>query len=210
MGSLESPRSCWKRARETRRTVELVWITCIVFSFALAIGLVFLIRFPEEVRSLIRRTESVQITREGIAWTIFEEAIRAKENRKPALEEISSELRQISRGRILWVDDAPANNRLETQALRALGVEIDTVTSNEEALRCAERRDYDLVLSDIGRAPPEESNAGLALPRLLRRTDQSPTIAYYTGRAESPETPSGQPVFDRPTQLLRFVAAVLD
>lgn len=182
----------------------------IVFGFAFLAGLAVLIRFPEEVRSLIHRTESVQIGKNGIAWTIFEEAIRAKEHREPTAEEIEPSLSRITRGRILWVDDSPANNRLETQLLRALGVEVDTATSNGEALQYAATQDYDLVLSDIGRPPPQDPEAGLVLPQLLREAGQEAQVAYYTGHAVAPETPGGQPVFDAPSQLLGFVGTVLN
>lgn len=186
--------------------MEVVWVALIVFGFALVAGVVLLLRFPEEIRALVGRTQSVQINSKGIALSFFEEAIHTKEDRAPSREEILPDLERISRGRILWVDDSPASIRLEVQALRALGVEIDTATSNEEAMQYATRRDYDLVLSDIGRAPPQDPAAGLALPALLSGSGRAVPVAYYTGYATSPETPGGQPVFDAPTELLRFVA----
>lgn len=189
--------------------MEFVWITLIVFGFALIVFGIALWRFPEEVRSLIRRTASVQISGEGIAWTIFQEAIEEKEGREASAAELRPELSRLAGGRILWVDDSPANNRLEVQSLRAAGVEIDTATSNQEALSYLGRSHYDLVLSDVHRPPPQEPEAGLALDSLLREAGVSPPIAYYVGEATGAETPGGQPVFDTPTDLLRHVATVL-
>jgi CheY-like chemotaxis protein len=190
--------------------VEAVWIVLIIFGFAFLTGLVAVIRFPEDVRAMLQRTESVEVTRKGFAWKMFKEAVERKEKREPSREEIESNLNRISGGRILWVDDNPANNRLEVQALRASGIQIDTAVSNDEALNYAERRHYDLVLSDIGREAPQEPEAGLALPGMLEQAHRPSPVAYYVGHADKPQTPHGQPVFDTPTELLQFVAAHLE
>lgn len=190
--------------------MEAVWIVLIIFVFAFLAGLIAMIRFPEEVRDMLSRTESVEITRRGFAWKMFREAVREKEKREPRREEIEANLNRISGGRILWVDDNPVNNRLEVQALRASGIDIDIAISNDEAIDYAAERDYDLVLSDIGREAPQEAKAGLALPRMLEQAHRAFPVAYYVGHAEQPETPDGQPVFDAPTALLQFVAAHLE
>jgi CheY-like chemotaxis protein len=190
--------------------MELVWVTLIFFVFLLIVGGALLWRFPEEVRSLVRRTAAIKVSREGIAWQIFEEAVEQKEGRKPAAAQIRPLLRALPSGRLLWVDDAPANNRLEVQALREMGVEIDTAVSNEEAAAYAGSRSYDLVISDIGRSSPlEDDRAGLMLPSLLRAAGSEVAVIYYVGRAELPETDSGEPVFDAPSKLLAHIEEAL-
>ena len=190
--------------------MELVWIALIFAVFLLIVGGALLWQFPEEVRSLVRRTAAIKISREGIAWQIFEEAVVQKEGRRPAATQIRPLLRALPGGRLLWVDDAPANNRLEVQALREMGVEIDTAVSNTEAAAYARARSYDLVISDIGRSSsPEDDRAGLMLPSVLREAGNEAPVIYYVGRAEQPETESGEPVFDAPSKLLAHVEKTL-
>jgi CheY-like chemotaxis protein len=190
--------------------MEAVWVALVVFGFLLIVFLVLAFRFPDELKALLRRTKSVSITGKGLVLELVEQAVEEKEHRKPTPDEVRPVLERIpSRSRVLWVDDAPFNNRLEIQALRALDVDVDTTTSNDEAVSYATADGYDLVLSDISRAPPQESDAGLALPELLRAAGLEVPIAYYVGHAESAQTPDGHPVFDRPTDLLRFIAETL-
>jgi CheY-like chemotaxis protein len=190
--------------------MEAVWVALVVFGFLLIVFLVLAFRFPDELKELLRRTKSVSITPKGLVLELVEKAVEEKEHRKPAPNEVRPVLERIPpQSRVLWVDDAPSNNRLEIQALRALDVDVDTATSNDEAVLYATADGYDLVLSDIGRAPPQESNAGLALPALLHAAGLEVPIAYYVGHAESPQTPDGHPVFDRPTDLLEFIAETL-
>ncbi len=47
--------------------MELVWIALIGALFLLIMGGTLLRRFPEEVRSLVRRTAAITVSREGIA-----------------------------------------------------------------------------------------------------------------------------------------------
>jgi CheY-like chemotaxis protein len=190
--------------------MELVWIALIFAVFLLIAGGTLLWRFPEEVRSMVRRTAAITISREGIAWKMFEEAVVEKEGHKPAPKQIRPLLRRLQGGRLLWVDDAPANNRLEVQALREMGVEIDTAISNAEAAAYARSRIYDLVISDIGRSSPlEDDRAGLELPSVLRAAGRESPVAYYVGEAEQPETESGEPVFDAPSELLAYAEKAL-
>lgn len=188
--------------------MEAVWIALVVFVFAFAVLLVLITRFPDEIRDLIRRTDKVELKPTGIAWKAYSQAVVMKEQRQPSREAANPVLERITGGHILWVDDSPVNNRLEAKALRARGVEIDFATSNDEAVEYAVPESYDLVISDIARRPPEGETAGLALPFRFGRTGEPP-IVYYTGHAEAPQTPSGQPVFDKPSELFEFIAGQL-
>jgi CheY-like chemotaxis protein len=86
--------------------------------------------------------------------------------------------------RVLWVDDSPANNRIEERALRELGVAIRFCLSTDEALLQLSREPFDLVISDLGR--PGDRKAGFTLiERMRERGDETPVI-IYTSRA-SPE-----------------------
>ena len=55
-------------------------------------------------------------------------------------------------------------------------------------------RVYYLVVRAIGRAPPEEPNAGVELPGVLWTSGFASPIVYYVGHAKAPETSDGHPV----------------
>jgi CheY-like chemotaxis protein len=186
--------------------VEAFRIALVVFGFALVVFLLLLLRFPQDVRSLVLRVDSIEMNSRGIAVRFFQQAIREKEGTRPSRRRLRSTIEKIPPGHILWVDDAPLNNSLETQALRAAGVQVDVATYNEEAREYLARRDYDLVLSDIDRASPGGGAAGLEVPTILGELRKSYPVAFYVGRADAPEAPGGQPVFDKPTELLEHIA----
>ena len=105
----------------------------------------------------------------------------------PLESAILSELNPlISYRRILWVDDNPPNNTFELETLLGLGYQVDLAMTNEHAARLASTFAYDLILSDIGRSPPETALAGLELPKVLRQSLRDlPPIIYYTGEADN-------------------------
>lgn len=83
---------------------------------------------------------------------------------------------------ILWVDDRPANNRFERQAFEALGMHVDISTSTEDALSRMQWRQYDLIISDMGR--PGDPRAGYTLLDQLRdQGDATPFVIYAGSRA---------------------------
>jgi CheY-like chemotaxis protein len=133
--------------------------------------------------------------------TFYAQAVRRREERDLSRDAAEAQLERFPSGRVLWVDDRPADNRLETQALRALGVDVDVAATNAEATAYVAARDYDVVVSDIGRGPPEERTAGLRLPAQLAAAGRVLPLVYYVGRAEQPRTPGGELVVDAPSAL---------
>lgn len=93
--------------------------------------------------------------------------------------------------RILWVDDQPDNNRLETAALAKLQVEVVAVTSTKDALArlASDPEPFDLVLSDWQR--PElhldTLSAGIHLLRQLRQHNLTIPVVFYHGGADGRE-----------------------
>jgi CheY-like chemotaxis protein len=53
---------------------------------------------------------------------------------------------------VLWVDDNPDNNKLVVRALRRFHLDVEQVPSTEAGLAAMQRRPFDLVISDMGRA----------------------------------------------------------
>jgi CheY-like chemotaxis protein len=83
--------------------------------------------------------------------------------------------------RVLWVDDRPSNNRVESAALAKLQIEVVPVTSTDAALRqiATDPEPFDLVISDWSRPEPlgDAPSAGMRLLRELRR--RLPVVFYH-------------------------------
>lgn len=191
--------------------VEALLIVLVVFAFLLIVFFVLAFRFPEDLKMLLKRLKSVRISKDGLTLELVVEAIQEKEKRTPDPAEIRPLVKAIPTGRrVLWVDDCPANNRAEIQALRGLDLIVDTATTNAEALSYAKSNTYDLVVSDIGRSAAEPPNAGLELPAALRAAGVASPLAFYVGAATRPTTDTEEPVFDTPTELLGWISEELD
>jgi CheY-like chemotaxis protein len=119
-------------------------------------------------------------------------------------------LAHLPSAKILWVDDEPEGNRPEIEALQHAGLVVDIVRSNHEASQRVAGREYDLVLSDIGRKGQENPTAGLLLPKeLMIDRNRVPPIIYYVGEVRGDRTPEGYPVTNLPTELFRLIRDVL-
>jgi len=84
-------------------------------------------------------------------------------------------------GRILWVDDNPKNNLKEQQYLEQQDIGIYTVQTTDEALRLLSLYEYQLVISDMGRA--DDSLAGLKLLEGMRQRQITTPFLLYTWHA---------------------------
>lgn len=80
---------------------------------------------------------------------------------------------------VLWVDDNPDNNRFEREAFQALGVRFELSTSTDDALQQLNRRQFEAVISDMGRG--QDRDAGYLLLEQLRLTDPSTPFFIYAG-----------------------------
>ncbi|WP_105102959.1 response regulator [Microbulbifer pacificus] len=81
------------------------------------------------------------------------------------------------RGRILWVDDNPDNNRAERQQFESRGIAVYIVTNTEDALTLLSMYRYQAVISDMGRG--DEPLAGFKLMERVRaRRDETPYFLY--------------------------------
>jgi CheY-like chemotaxis protein len=112
---------------------------------------------------------------------------------------------------ILWVDDQPANNRIERRLLRQMGIFVEAVVSNAEAMAVLDDRAESIavVISDVARA---SGPSGLDLAKELANRTGAPRGVFYIGRVE-PERPLPAGAFgiaDRPDDLLNLVMDALD
>jgi CheY-like chemotaxis protein len=87
--------------------------------------------------------------------------------------------------RVLWVDDRPSNNRLESVALAKLQVEVVAVTSTDAALArlATDPEPFDLVISDWSRPEPlgDAPSAGVRLLRGLKAKGHALPVILYHG-----------------------------
>ena len=88
---------------------------------------------------------------------------------------------RLSDARVLWVDDRPANNVYERQALEALGVRFVLSECTEDALQKLRTSAFDLVITDMGRPP--DARAGYTLLNAARNQgNRTPFIIYASSR----------------------------
>lgn len=192
----------------------LIWGLA-VLGCVLAIFFVLAFRYPDVIRDFFYGIEEFDLSIKGFkirrAVRAAGYAVEQKEHRKPDTKILRENLETIpSSTHVLWVDDTPENNLREIDALELIGVKVDTVRSNAEAESAVRRKDYSLIISDIGRRRPEPDNAGLLLPhRLADILPEVPPIVYYTGHAVSPRTPAGYPVTDVPSALFEAIQSAL-
>ncbi len=87
-----------------------------------------------------------------------------------------------ARGKILWVDDAPENNRAEIAALREHGVAVEQVTDTQAALDClcAPGAGITAVVSDMAR--PGDGAEGWTLLEAVRAHGYPQPVLIYAGR----------------------------
>jgi CheY-like chemotaxis protein len=181
-----------------------------IIAGAIILGFIaVLIRLPNAVEAALGRVKSVRIAR-ILAIDLFEDAITEKEEGEVDRSQLKKTVARINSGTILWVDDSPAGNIEEIQALRILGVTIDIATTNEEAGIYLTASAYDLILSDIRRSSTtEDGNFGLKLPDVIKAHRPGTQLAFYVLKREGDTALGDVPVFTKPSDLLVHVVAVL-
>jgi CheY-like chemotaxis protein len=98
---------------------------------------------------------------------------------------------RIAGAKVLWVDDHPENNLYPRKAMEELGIQITLSTSTEDALEKIHSDTYDVIISDMGRQPPNpqapyETMAGYDLLDKLRAEHINTPFIIYAG-SRSPE-----------------------
>jgi CheY-like chemotaxis protein len=114
--------------------------------------------------------------------------------------------------RILWIDDAVTNNRLERDMLQAFGIAIEQVQDNAAAAAAlgAGTGGYDLIVSDIARPAGEPTGLDF-LDARRRRSPRLPLIFYVSVVDDSLPVPLGAfGLTNRPDELLHLVIDALE
>ena len=87
--------------------------------------------------------------------------------------------------RILWVDDTPANNGIEREALSKANIEVVAAESTEQALNLLSTSTFDLIITDMGHPENGTFNptAGISLIQQLRADNSKGIrIIVYTSK----------------------------
>lgn len=111
-------------------------------------------------------------------------------------------------GRVLWVDDHPQNNAVETRYLEDRRIAVYHVASTEEALTLLSMYEYGAVISDMGRG--KRPLAGIDLLEAMRaRGDRRPFVLYTVHSSDSQrklvEQAGGHAVAETREQLYRAI-----
>ena len=93
-------------------------------------------------------------------------------------------------GTMLWVDDNPENNALETQLFEERRIAVHPVESTDDALRLLSMYDYRVVISDMGRG--DDRLAGLRLAEQMRAQGDRTPLYIYTVRVDGIEAQQAQ------------------
>jgi CheY-like chemotaxis protein len=117
---------------------------------------------------------------------------------------------------LLWVDDRPVNNVYERNIMERLGATIALATSTDEALEKVRRVNFDVIISDMGRAEKHgyANRAGYDLLDKLRKSNIMTPFIIYAGsnapehRAEAKRR-SALGSTNNPQELLHLVSSTV-
>ncbi|MGB5908051.1 MAG: response regulator [Stenotrophomonas maltophilia] len=120
-----------------------------------------------------------------------------------------SVLKKARSKRVLWVDDEPQNNRGPLDLLSAIGFDVRTSVSTDEAVGLLNREGFDLVISDMGR-PPDPMAGYTLLQRIRANGVELPFLIYAAGgdrhdNQEMARRKGAQGSTSRPTRLIEMV-----
>jgi CheY-like chemotaxis protein len=83
--------------------------------------------------------------------------------------------------RILWVDDTPKNNQAVIDALEKDSYKVQTVTSNNMALKYLQKKySYDIVITDLGRDNKNTGESSITFLKQLKGLINSDNVIIYT------------------------------
>jgi len=121
-------------------------------------------------------------------------------------------IRRAGRSAVLWVDDRPANNIHERQALEALGVTFVIALSTDEAIEKLKAQSFDAIISDMGR-PPDPQAGYTLLDKIRSSGDRTPYIIYASSRSPEHQAEARRRgavgCTNRPNELFEMVLSVL-
>lgn len=173
----------------TEIAIEIIKILPNVLWFVL-ISILMIILYKPFKEQLLPRLSGVKAF--GVEATFIREELNKATSKKDEKEEISSEdksklekrlqrdISLLQKMKILWVDDNPGYIAYESRILRAVGVNIDIVTSSVQGLSMLSQYEYDLVISDIAREGVVDEGIKF-FSKIREQKNDYPPIIFYAG-----------------------------
>lgn len=116
----------------------------------------------------------------------------------------------IKESSVLWIDDNPSNNEVPRKILEKAGIVFSFAASSNEAKRILASKQFDLIISDVGRDNPKDMNGIEFVKQEIK--GNTPVILYTMGYNEDK---LGLPkyvyaVAHRPDYLIHYVFDALE
>jgi CheY-like chemotaxis protein len=194
---MENPWSAWIAV-----IPHFIWAMLLI-AFACWIG-------RDTFRSLMKRVDKISIA--GVELQLREdlEAVATARGQSIPGDELGKAARRlavssrwVSGARLLWVDDEPDGIVQESGLFEQAGAHVTRVLSSAEAFDKLNRKNYDLVLSDIKRNG--DNTAGTTFANKLAARQNPPPLIFYVGTVEKPWPEDAFGITNRPDELVHLV-----
>ena len=110
---------------------------------------------------------------------------------------------------IIWIDDNPGNNYYESWILKKVGFSIDIAKSSREAFQLLKEKQYDLILTDVGRDGKRTEGYEFHLKLIDEKIDIP--LIFYTSFVDRSKgvPPYAFGIADLPNELLHLIVDVV-
>jgi len=200
---------------ETEVTVAIIQILPSLLGIIALLVLILVFRTSLEQR-IIPRLSGLKIL--GVEITLLKESFDAvvaernvsvsQDDRWSAIQRAHYVRPVIQDAKLLWVDDAPQQNRQLITFLRSLGAQVDQARDTHEALKLLRRHQYNTVVSDIKRG--ENEKAGIDMVSSMWDEAIYRWTIFYVADLEPGIPAHAFNITNRPDHLLHFIMDVLE
>ncbi len=185
---------------------HLIWL-CALIGFLLWMG-------RDGLHALFKRVDKVSIA--GVELQFRDDLAAAAASRGLTLanDDLGSAARRlagsknvVAGARLLWIDDVPAGIVQESRLFEQSGAHVTRALSTTEAFAKLDKKNYDLVLSDIQRG--DDPQAGISFSVELAARQNAPPLIFYVGTVQKPRPEHAFGITNRPDELVHLVLDVL-
>lgn len=151
-------------------------------------------------------TSAIELAEKSPKWPVT----IPEKDKQIVLERVKNHAELLQGTKILWIDDAPDNNRNETKMFIRLGVDLEFAQNTQQALAALREQEYDLILSDMARE--DEAQAGIKFLQAYAAEKQRLAVIFYIGvfKPERGIPPGAFGITNRPDEMLHLVLDALE